>query len=118
MSGHLRDRATVVVMRDGRVLLARDAGQVHFNMPGGGIEEGEPPEDAAVRELREETGLTATRMERLFVWESSIMRHHVFRAETEGGPRTGDEVVELRWWDGEEDLLMNLHVEAILERLQ
>lgn len=118
MTGHLRERATVVVMRDGRVLLARDAGQVHFNMPGGGIEEGEPPEEAAVRELREETALTVTRMECLFVWESSVMRHHVFRAEAEGEPRTGNEVDELRWWDGEEDLTMNLHVEVILERLQ
>ena len=57
MTGHLRERATVVVIRDGLVLLARDEGTAFFNMPGGGIEQGEPPEEAAVRELQEETGL-------------------------------------------------------------
>jgi 8-oxo-dGTP pyrophosphatase MutT (NUDIX family) len=117
MPDSLRERATVVVIRDGRVLLARDVGSRYFNMPGGGIEEGEPPEEAAVRELREETGLTPTRTESLFVWESAVARHHVFRIDAEGTARIGDEVVELVWWDRKEALTMNGHVEAIIERL-
>ena len=86
MTGTLRDRATLVLIRDGKALLARDAGQVHFNMPGGGIEDGESPEKAAVRELLEETGMTATSTEWLFVWDSTAARHHVFRVESEGEP--------------------------------
>ncbi len=47
-------------MRDGRVLLARRARppqQGLWDTPGGFVEPGELPEDAVVRELREETGL-------------------------------------------------------------
>ena len=112
-----RERATVVLIRDGRVLLARDGGSRYFNMPGGAIEPGESPAEAAARELLEETGLRATRTESLFTWTSSYARHHVFRVDAEGEPRVGQEVEELRWWDRRERLTMNGHVEAILERL-
>ena len=52
-----------VIRRDGRVLLARVApgnlGAGLWVLPGGGLEFGEAPEDAAVREVEEETGLNA-----------------------------------------------------------
>jgi 8-oxo-dGTP pyrophosphatase MutT (NUDIX family) len=117
VTGTLLDRATLVLIRDGKALLARDAGQVHFNMPGGGIEDGESPEKAAVRELREETGMTATNTEWLFVWDSTAARHHVFRVESEGEPIKGGEVAELLWWDGKGALATAPHVKVILERL-
>ena len=118
MTGQLRDRATLVVVRNGLILLARDAGQGHFNMPGGGIEKGESPEQAAVRELLEETGMTATTTESLFTWDSTVARHHVFRIDAEGEARTGGEVAELLWWDGKGPLETAPHVKVILERLQ
>ena len=117
MTGTLRDRATLVLIRDGKALLARDAGQNHYNMPGGGIEDGESPEKAAVRELREETGMTATSTEWLFVWDSTAARHHVFRVEVEVEPIKGGEVDELLWWDGTGALATAPHVKVILERL-
>ena len=120
MTGQLRDRATLVVIRNGLVLLARDAGQEHFNMPGGGIEDGESPEEAAVRELREETGMTATATatESLFTWDSAVARHHVFRVDAEGEAKTGGEVAELLWWDGKGHLETAPHVNVILEKLR
>jgi 8-oxo-dGTP diphosphatase len=51
------------VCRDdqGRVLLTRNSGASEFpglwSLPGGGVEQGEHPDDAVVREFREETGL-------------------------------------------------------------
>ncbi|WP_219518596.1 NUDIX domain-containing protein [Nonomuraea ceibae] len=41
----------------GRVLLVKPNYRPHWLFPGGMVEEGEPPEDACARELREELGL-------------------------------------------------------------
>jgi len=55
-----------IALRDGegRVLLARHAEHGAWLLPGGAIEPGETPVDAAVREMHEETGL-AVRVTRL-----------------------------------------------------
>ncbi|MFM7141247.1 MAG: NUDIX hydrolase [Alphaproteobacteria bacterium] len=47
---------TVLVSPEGRVLLLRRAIPFLWDLPGGGIERGESPGVAAVRECREETG--------------------------------------------------------------
>lgn len=61
----LRVAAYAVVTDDeGRVLLARLSGHTSapgwWTLPGGGIDHGEHPRDAMVREVFEETGLRAT----------------------------------------------------------
>ena len=53
---------SIAVFRDGRVLLAkrgRDPFAGAFSLPGGVVEIGERLEDAALRELKEETGVDA-----------------------------------------------------------
>jgi 8-oxo-dGTP diphosphatase len=54
----VRVGAYAVVERDGAVLLARWIGSdpPRWTLPGGGLDHGEDPRDAAVREVEEETG--------------------------------------------------------------
>jgi 8-oxo-dGTP diphosphatase len=60
----IRIAAHGLCVDNGRILLARlspgmrDVGR--WTLPGGGLDWGEPPEDGVVREIYEETGLTAT----------------------------------------------------------
>ena len=116
MRSRLRRRASVVVVRNGRVLLVSD-GSGRFLLPGGGIKPGEQPMAAAVRELHEETRLTATRAEYLFAWESSTNRHHVFLVEANGEVEIGPEIREFHWWDRQQPVPTYPHVQAVLERL-
>ncbi len=48
--------AYVVCVRDGSILLSRFARSGRWTLPGGGIDHGEHPEAAAIREVMEETG--------------------------------------------------------------
>ncbi|HEY0533756.1 MAG TPA: NUDIX domain-containing protein [Actinoplanes sp.] len=62
---------------DGRVLLARNSDLSEFpgqwTLPGGGVEQGEHPDHAVVREFAEETGLTV-RIDRLRTVTADVFR--------------------------------------------
>jgi len=55
----MRVRAGIVLIQDGRVALIERhrAGMDYFVFPGGGMDEGETPEQAAIREAMEELGI-------------------------------------------------------------
>ena len=102
------------------VLLVRDLGRTPFMLPGGGIDEGEPPEVAVARELEEETTLTAIAIRYLFTHDGKYNHHHVFSVEVDGDVDIAHDpmVVEFAWWDGSSDAPVHPHVNAILSRAQ
>lgn len=55
----MRDRSTAIVVRDKKVLMVQVefGGRLFWQAPGGGVEAGESPEQAVLRELKEECNL-------------------------------------------------------------
>lgn len=70
---------SVVVLfnKEGKVLLEERADDGYFDFPGGGIDLKESAEDAARRELKEETNLIADELE-LFKVYSGEITHYVY----------------------------------------
>ncbi|MBQ9827289.1 MAG: NUDIX domain-containing protein [Lachnospiraceae bacterium] len=53
----VRDSARSIIIRDGRPAMIHSMKFDYYKFPGGGIEDGEDPVDALLRETREEAGL-------------------------------------------------------------
>lgn len=116
-----RQRATALVVKDGKYLLVRDKGHDRYSLPGGGMEQGEAALTAACREVGEELGMKAYKAERLFDYtnEESFNDHKVVLVFAGGDPRINDRELEsFRWWDGRERLPLYPHVTSIIARYE
>lgn len=109
-----------LVVDDGRILLCRLSEQVmgnvgHWTLPGGGIDFGEDPRNAAVREVFEETGLRVA-VDELVAVDSALFslsdhEHHALRIIYRVRVLGGDLVYEV---DGSTDLCAWLTPEEAL----
>ena len=105
---HWRGRrvgSAVVVLDDrGRVLLVRHTyGRLNWELPGGVSEPGENFADTALRELREETGLTAKihQLSGIYYKRENDSHHFVFRCEAKDGlePKpSSEEISACAYW--------------------
>ena len=105
----LSTAAGVVLDADGRVLLGRRSDTGHWGLPGGIVDPGEEPADAAVREIYEETGVIAVPEALVAVTVSGLTTYRngdmvqyleiLFRCRAAGGTaRVNDsESVEVSW---------------------
>jgi len=121
----VRRRATAILIRNDRVLLLREPQDTEFHLPGGGVEQGELPISGVARELHEETGLSASKIEYLFNYYEdwgedgihfSDQDRSVFRIEADGEIRLSPEIQEYIWWDRATDLRLFKWVKPMLSR--
>lgn len=103
--------ASVAVFRNGKVLVAsrgKPPWEDLYSLPGGQVETGETLEEAALRELEEEVGVSARLTGLVAPFEviereaDGRVKHHmviaVYAARwLSGEPRTGPEAREIRW---------------------
>ena len=104
-----RGAAAIIFDDEGRVLFVRWSHAPGFyGLPGGRIEPGEEPHDAAVREVREETGLSVhvRRLVGVYGFDSTDQEHYLvmyaFLCVTTSGEATVTaraEISEVGWFD-------------------
>ncbi|AME06395.1 NUDIX hydrolase [Bacillus siamensis] len=95
--------AFVIIQNDGRdILLVKRKDVPLWDLPGGGIAEGETPEAAAIREAFEETGYNVTILQKSGEYERPAFEdtQHVFIGAVTGGTplMNGPETAALRWF--------------------
>lgn len=104
--GQPRVTVDVVVTRGDSLLLIRRGREPFMGMwclPGGFVDAGETLEQAAVRELLEETGLRGKKLEWVAYFDDPRRDPrfqtlgHVFSAQAEGEPKGGDDAAEARF---------------------
>lgn len=83
-----RHTARGIVIHDGKILLIeRWRGRLHyFSIPGGGVEPGETPEQAVLREITEETSCRTTVERPLYrLTTDKGSQHHIFLCTYQSG---------------------------------
>lgn len=96
----MKHRCRAIIIKDEKVLLMfrNNDGRVYFTIPGGKLEKGESPEQAALREVYEETSIRCEIVAKLItVIGDEETKHTLFVAEyLEGEPKLQSDSVEYK----------------------
>jgi 8-oxo-dGTP diphosphatase len=106
---YTRRRGTAIVDTDDGILVVSKDGRI-FTLPGGGARPTESREEAAIRELREETGLEAIDISYLFDFKGVMHEgtrggffrnaHKVFIVKATGTPEPRKEIKSIAYYNG------------------
>jgi 8-oxo-dGTP diphosphatase len=112
-----------LLVRDGRILLVHRVRQDDWSFPKGKLEAGETWEEAALREVEEETALVCTLGEEIgrthYVVEEKPKEVRYFLMSADGEARAQNEIDEVRWLPFAEAraLLTYEHDRLLLEKV-
>lgn len=122
----VRHRGTALVETAAGILLVSEDGK-RFSLPGGATERGEMRIQAAIRELREETGLRAHSATYLFSHLGDVRKrgarysrnhHKVFLIEAEGTPAPQQEIQAILFYRAGDTVKLTNSTQRILEKYQ
>ncbi|WP_323370558.1 MULTISPECIES: NUDIX hydrolase [Pseudomonas] len=93
----------MIVRRDEQILFVRKR-NAKWNLPGGRVEQGETPLQAALREMVEETGLTIDQLLYVSEYEEDKVIHFLFEARRtlNQKPRPCNEIDDCRWFNAKD----------------
>lgn len=109
-----RKRGTAIVETKKGILLT--AMKDTYLLPGGGTEKGESSFIAAIRELKEETGLIAYNAKVLFKYISYYNNHTVVLIKAKGTPKPKMEVKHIKYYTPNTKLKMSTATKAIIKK--
>ena len=104
-----KNRAVLVFINEGKILLLYrfKGGEEYYVFPGGGVEDNETIEQAALREAEEETGLKVTLKKKLWEYTNGERTEHFYLIDTFSGDlkisgpeetrQSEDNVYRLEW---------------------
>jgi 8-oxo-dGTP diphosphatase len=121
---HTRRRGTAIVDTPNGILVASQRGGVYL-LPGGGARHHESRQDAAIRELKEETGLKVVDSTYLFEYKGGVHKdsrggffrdvHKVFLVTTTGVAEPGKEIKRIAYYNGS-GVNVSFHTKKIIEK--
>lgn len=121
------NKAALVSIRDGKLLVGRSYNKDAFYLPGGKVDAGETVEEALVREIREElasgTAQESVRSYGTFTSQAhgkkagKNVTMHCFTAILDGEPAPSEEVEELAWVGADEAGRVSSASQLVLEDL-
>jgi 8-oxo-dGTP diphosphatase len=110
-----------VIIQDRKVLMVRQhvqRGDIVWNFPGGRIEEGETPEEACVREVKEETGYEVRIVTKLHFGENKYTYKAEIVAGVEGTDQShkdNEDIIGLAWIDLSDLKIFDTYTRPIID---
>lgn len=119
-----RRRGTAIVETSQGIILV-SGNEDYYLLPGGGAEPDESRQQAAIRELLEETGLKADSATYLFTYLGATYQHKnklykndhkVFLIKAQGIPEPCNEIKQIKYYNSHDKIKLSKSTSTILEK--